>query len=272
MQLGFALHPKWLSNSTRESFLAPLKAAGMSVLEFTLHPGTEDWQAMRALAEECVGAGYRCHFHAPYQVPFTLAGFSTSQRAAIQEMYAPALELVEQLAGEQHSAPALVVHGATAEAPRSELRRDTEAFLAWALAETYSARLMLEILPPKPPFTRVGESRDELLDVVRQMNEPRLGICWDLGHDYLLGYRELPSDDFTRAVRHVHVHDVDGAGVDHFPLICGNVPWQADLRALACVGFEGAVILEVNGYHAQAVERLHERLAESFTAMSESLK
>lgn len=272
MDLGFGLHPKWLSSGTREEFLAPLKAAGMSVLEFTLHPGTEEWQAMRALAEECVRAGYRCHFHAPYQSPFTLAGFSSSQRDAIRRMYAPALELVERLAGEQRFHPALVIHGATAQAPRAELRRDTEEFLAWVLAETHSSRLMLEILPPKPPLTRIGESRDELLDLICKMNHTRLGICWDLGHDYLLGYHELPSDTFLRAVRHVHVHDVNAARVDHFPLVYGNVPWQADLRALVRVGFDDAVILEINGYRAQAVEQLHERMAESFAALSEIVR
>ncbi len=272
MQLGFGLHPKWIEGTTRETFLALLKAAGMSVLEFTLHPGAEEWQAMRALAEECVQAGYHCHFHAPYQMPFTLAGFSTTQRDTIERMYAPALELVERLAGEQRFDPALVIHGATADAPREALRRDTEEFLAWVLAETRHARLMLEILPHKPPLTRIGASRDELLGVVRKMDEPRLGICWDLGHDYLIGYAELPCDEFLHAVRHVHIHDVNAAHEDHFPLIFGNVPWQTDLRALSNVGFNGAVILEINGYRAASIDRLHERLAESFAAMSERVR
>ena len=272
MELGFGLHPKWLGSGSREEFLAPLKAAGMSVLEFTLHPATEEWQAMRGLAEECVRAGYRCHFHAPYQSSFTIAGFATSGRDAIRRMYAPALELVERLAGEQRSDPALVIHGATANAPRAELRRDTEAFLAWVLAETHYSRLMLEILPPKPPLTRIGESRDELLDLVRTMNDPRVGICWDLGHDYLLGYTAAPTDDFLRAVRHVHIHDINAAREDHFPLIFGNVPWQADLRALVGVGFDGAGGMEINGNRATGVVRLHERMAESFAAMEEIVK
>ncbi len=272
MDLGFGLHPKWLTNSTREQFLAPLKTAGMSVLEFTLHPNTDEWAEMRALAEECVNAGYRCHFHAPYQAPFNLAGFATTRRDAIQKMFAPALELAERLAEQQHFDSALVIHGAHAETTRAELRRDTESFLEWVLAETPRVRPMLEILNHKPPFTRTGESRDEVLDIVRAMRalrEPRLGICWDLGHDYLLGYTELPTDDFLRAVRHVHIHDINAAGEDHFPLVYGNVPWQADLRALARVDFAGDVVMEINGYRAQRVERLHERMVESFAAMRE---
>jgi sugar phosphate isomerase/epimerase len=269
MQFGFGLHPKWLGNGTREEFLAPLKAQGLSVLEFTLHPGTDEWESMRALAEECARAGYPCHFHAPYQAAFNLAGFATSKRDAIQKMFAPAFALAERLAEKQHFDSALVIHGAHAETTRAELRQDTEEFLAWILAEMPHVRPMLEILNHKPPFTRTGESRDEVLDIVRAMNQPRLGICWDLGHDYLLGYTDLPSDTFLRAVRHVHIHDINAMHEDHFPLIYGNVPWQADLRALARVGFDGAVVMEINGYRAQRIERLHDRMAESFTLMRE---
>ena len=272
MKFGFALHPKWLGNGTREEFLTPLKEQGMTALEFTLHPGTEEWESMSALAEECAFVGYPCHFHAPYhQPPFTLAGFASDKRDEIQKMYAPALELVERLAGENFSEPSLIIHGATAKAPREELRRDTEAFLTWVLGATSRAQLMLENLPPKPGFTRTGESREEVLEIVHQFNEPRLKMCWDLGHDYLLGYTELPNADFLRAVRHVHIHDINDKREDHFPLVYGNVPWQDDLRALASVGFNGTVIMEINGYRAQAVERLQERMAESFKLMRESV-
>ena len=269
MDFGFSLHPKWLTDCTREEFLAPLKAAGLNALEFTLHPGTEEWNSMSALAEECVRAGYRCHFHAPYQPPFTIAGFATDKRDAIQRAYAPAFEFIERMAREQQYDPAVVIHGATNASPRAELRRDTEEFLLWALEQTHRSRLMLENLPHKPPFVRTGESRNEVLDIVQAMNHPRLGICWDLGHDTLLGYTELPDEAFLRAVRHVHIHDINEAREDHFPLVYGNVPWQADLRALAGAGFDGAAIMEINGYRAQKVERLHERMAESFAAMRE---
>ncbi len=267
IELGFGLHPKWLGSGTREDFLGPLKAAGMSVLEFTLHPATDEWPAMRALAEECTAAGYRCHFHAPYQPPFTLAGFAGTRRNEIEQMYTPALELVERLGEAGHFDPALVVHGATAAAPRAELRRDTEAFLSWVLAETRRAHVMLEILPHRPPFVRTGESRDEVLDVARALNHPRLGLCWDLGHDYLLDYTELPDDEFLRRVRHVHIHDVNAAREDHYPLVFGNVPWQADLCALLAVGFEGAVVMEINGHRARTIEQLPARMADSFAQM-----
>ena len=125
---------------------------------------------------------------------------------------------------------------------------------------------MLEILPQKPGYVRMGETYDQVVNLVREFNHPRLNICWDFGHTVLQNLG-LPPADFLRATRHVHIHDLDATRQDHFPLVFGNVPWQDDLRALIQAGFDGAVVMEINGYRAASVPNLRERLAESFALM-----
>lgn len=272
IDLGFALHPKWVEQSGRENFLAPLKAAGMTVLEFTLHPEGAEWEPMRLLAEECVRAGYRCHFHAPYKDPFSPAGFASARRAELEQLFAPPIEFAERMARLGDYAPALVIHGAHGKTSLAELTDDTRQFLAWVMEQTRHSRVMLEILPPKPGYVRLSETYEQVANLVREFNHPRLNICWDFGHTVLQGYTGAPPDDFLRRVRHVHIHDINDAREDHFPLIFGNVPWQDDLRALMRVGFDGAVVMEINGYRASSVERLNERLAESFALMSNVLR
>jgi sugar phosphate isomerase/epimerase len=267
IDLGFSFHPKWVGRGSIKDFLAPLQEAGLTVLEFTLHSEGDEWPSMQALAEECVAAGYRCHFHAPYQGQFNPYRFAGEQREALMALYAPALDLAERLAHEGGFAPALVIHGAHGVAPLDELAEDTREFLAWILERTQHARPMLELLPPKPGFVRLGETHEQVLEMVRRLDDARLGICWDLGHDVLQGYKALPPDDFLAGVRHVHIHDINDAQEDHFPLIYGNVPWEADLRALLAAGFAGAVVMEINGYRASRVPRLYDRLVESFAAM-----
>jgi sugar phosphate isomerase/epimerase len=268
IELGFALHPKWVERTGRENFLAPLKANGMRVLEFTLHPAGDEWEPMRALAEECVCAGYHCHFHAPYQDPFNSNGFASSRREELMRLYETPLDFAERMAEVGDYSPALVIHGAHGTTTLAQLTEDTRVFLLWVLERTQSARLMLEILPPKPGYIRLGESYEAVVNMTREINHPRLNICWDFGHSYLQNLN-LPPDDFLRATRHVHVHDINDAREDHFPLVFGNVLWQDDLRALMRVDFDGAVVMEINGYRAQAVERLHERMAESFALMKQ---
>ncbi len=268
IELGFALHPKWVERSGRENFLAPLKAAGMSVLEFTLQPEGDEWEPMRALAEECVRAGYRCHFHAPYKDPFNSDGFTTSRRDELIRLYETPLDFAERMAEVGNHSPALVIHGAHGATSLAQLTEDTRQFLLWVLERTRHARLMLEILPPKPGYLRVGESYEQVVNLVRAINHLRLNICWDLGHSYLQNLN-LPPQDFLCATRHVHIHDSNDAREDHFPLVFGNVPWLEDLSALIRAGFNGAVVMEINGYRASTIERLHERMAESFALMKQ---
>lgn len=268
IELGFALHPKWVERIGRENFLAPLKAAGMSALEFTLHPEGDEWSPMRALVEECVRAGYRCHFHAPYQGSFNADCFASERREELMRLYAVPLDFAEQMAQVGGYAPALVIHGAHGTSPLAQLTEDTRQFLLWVLERTQHLYVMLENLPPKKGFVRMGETPEQVSALVRAINHPRLNVCWDFGHS-VLQKQGLPPEDFLRAVRHVHIHDINAAGEDHFPLVFGNVPWQADLRALMHVGFAGTVVMEINGYRAQTVERLHERMAASFAMMRE---
>jgi sugar phosphate isomerase/epimerase len=266
IELGFALHPKWVEQLGRENFLAPLKANGMRVLEFTLHPEGDEWAPMRALAEQCVRAGYRCHFHAPYKDPFNAEGFASTRRDELMNLYAPPFDFVEQMAQVSGDVPTVVIHGAHGTSSLAQLTQDTREFLVWTLARVPHARIVLENLPPKPGYVRVGEQPEQVVALVRAIAHPRLNICWDFGHTVLQNLG-LPPADFLRATRHVHIHDLNDAREDHFPLIYGNVPWQDDLRALMQVGFDGAVVMEINGYRAASVANLRERLAESFALM-----
>ncbi len=226
IDLGFGFHPKWVGEGTIAGFLAPLEAAGLTVLEFTLHPEGDEWPPMRALAEACVPLGL------PLPLPRTLPGAfqprSLRGRGAggAAGTLCPALALAERLADEGGFSPALVIHGAHARRPLTELADDTYAFLDWVLRQTRRCRPMLELLPPKPGFIRLGETHDQVAEMVARVGEPRLGICWDLGHDVLQGYTALPPADFLAGVRHVHIHDINDAREDHFPLIYGNVPWE----------------------------------------------
>lgn len=266
MKTSFSINPNWIGDRTAEEFLAPFRAAGMSALEFVLHPLEQDWSSIQVLAEHFAASGCPCHFHAPYKNSYNPQGFSSSRRSEIQDLYSPALDFAERLSKEYSLVPTMVIHGAKGDFPMAELIRDTIQFLEWVIAKTTHLRPALELLPHKK-MTRVGENRDEVLAVVRQVGNHRLGLCWDLGHDVLLGYKDLPKAEFLSAVRHVHVHDINPAGDDHFPLVYGNVPWREQLRALKGAGFDGVVTLELNQARAQQVEGLHERIVENFEAM-----
>jgi sugar phosphate isomerase/epimerase len=244
--LGLNMHPNWLVGRSAEDFLFPLREVGLNVLEFALNPSSPDWSEMRSLIEACHRLGFRITFHAPFKAPYNPAGFSGAKRDEVERLYRPALAYAARIAAEAGSTP-LVVHGAKGHGPREELRRDTRAFLAWIGEEFANLRPCIELLVREEKANKIGDNKAELVEIVSSLDSPRIGICWDLGHDARNGSVAAPPG-FIASVRHVHLHDIAPDGTDHSPLIFGNVPYEEYLRQLIRTGYEGAAILEVNGY------------------------
>jgi sugar phosphate isomerase/epimerase len=269
------MHYRWLKGGPAEPFLFPLRELGLQVLEFTLDSQATDWPTMRALAETCLQLGFELSFHLPYKGRFNPAGFSSARREALEQALAPVMSFITGISAKQGDT-AIVVHGAKGTDSRAVLQRDTIAFMSWILERSASLHLFLELRTRQEGISKVGDTKEELVSVVSTLNSSRAGICWDLGHDKLNG---LPSssEDFLSWVRHTHVHDVSPAGEDHLPLLYGNVPYDKALDHLMQKGFDGVVLLEVNGHFIADMEARTGRtsiqiLRESFGALRAKLE
>jgi len=241
--VGFNMHPYWAMGDALAGFLAPLRAAGLRALEFGLDTNEGGWPSTVPLIENCQRLGFALSFHAPYLPPYTIAGFAGHERAKIEADYAPMLDIAARFG------PAtVVVHGAQSETrSQDEVYADTLAFFQWALERYPSLTFALENLNAVPGRARIGPDRAELLRLVQEIGDPQLGLCWDMGHDAQSGVRDTPQDAWLRHVCHVHVHDINGQGLDHFPLLYGRVPYQTWLPVLAAAGFGGIATLEIKG-------------------------
>ena len=253
------MHPRWASGKTLPGFLAPLRAAGLRALEFELWEYAPDWPRFLPLMEDCQRLGLELCFHAPYLAPYTIAGFAGEGRKEIQAAYAPMLNVAARFA----PAP-VVIHGAWSETgPHDALYADTIAFLEWVLDHYRSLVPALENLVPDSRRDKIGTTRAEILRIVEKTDDRRLGVCWDMGHDVLAGRLSVPEEAFLRRVVHVHLHDVDEHGTDHYPLLYGRVPYRTWLPALAQAGFGGIVTLEIKG--GQLVHLKLEQIKQSLT-------
>ena len=86
--------------------------------------------------------------------------------------------------------------------------------------------LLLEnVLDPEPGI---------LAQTAAAVGDPRLGLCLDIGHATV--YSERSWQEWTEAfapyLRHVHLHDNDGAADLHLPLGTGALPLKPWLEAL----------------------------------------
>ena len=102
-------------------------------------------------------------------------------------------------------------------------------------------------------------SPDMQIALLDEINDPRLGICLDIGHAH--AFSSTPVCDWIttlgKRITHVHLHDNDGSGDQHLPLGHGNIPLEAVLTALEdqapqanwTIETEAAVSLEWLGEH-----------------------
>lgn len=250
IRAGFSMHPRWSEGVGLEGFLSPLRAAGLTVLEYELDKNLALWERFPRQMKEAQDLGMQLSFHAPYRAPYSLVGFRDGQREKIEKQYGEMLDIASALAARDGVIKTVVIHAATAPKPAREddLVADTVAFLRWACEAYPNLRLALENNhPASGSQVKVGASREGVLNIVSAVHHPRLRICWDMGHDHLSGSPVLPEPEWLAEVAHVHVHDVNDSGADHYPLVFGNVPYQPWLRALKQTGMKGSVVLELKG-------------------------
>ena len=72
------------------------------------------------------------------------------------------------------------------------------------------------------------EEPEYLLDIVRETDSPRLGLCLDVGH--VNAYSRVPVTEWVEKLapylRHFHLHNNDGSADTHAPLDAGTIPMR----------------------------------------------
>lgn len=274
-RISFNLYPRWMYALPLEEFLAPLRQAGLTAIEFELDANQQDWLATHPLISECASLGLELCFHAPFRPPYTLAGFRGAGLDAIRKAYSAMFAFASARAIHNPSSTHVVIHGAHGNGiPPVDLYKDTVDFLTWAVNTFPALTFTLENLsPPLNGEVKIGQSREEVLAILSQIGHPRLKACWDFGHDTLNNRLDPPSPEWLEQVVHVHAHNVHPDGRDHYPLDEGCVPHREWLAALAGSGFHGIITLEIKGQQLAGWEfdRVHRVLTSSIRSIAEEI-
>ena len=224
---------------------------GLGWLELRADPGLahpEDLtpQERRRLKEHLREAGLRASLHAPIH-GMNLVSPNLRLAAAALAEHVGTIELAPEL-----GAKLVVFHpgglpGEYARLPGAYERAwQRLGFVLDILVPTAVSRGVRLAIENK----QAGAGRDLILTPEEHLRalegRPELGACLDFGH---LNTVEGDPAAFVRALGerlvHVHLHDNQGERDEHLGLGQGTVPWEAALRALGQVGYQGAVILEI---------------------------
>jgi sugar phosphate isomerase/epimerase len=260
-RIGNSSAPRWydLSLLKLARYVDSLVEWGATSTELVLHHGEADEAIRRVhilehdwhtVFEVYRQQGLVCHIHAPLHPRFKLDRWLTEQDA-LQSEFVPILRAAETFAERQGETCVIVLHCASG----VDAREATAGFADWALQQTQPAGSVLLSLELRsavpgadPGFDR---ARSSLSDFVQWFGDRRLGICWDVAHDWESrlvhqDWSTIPYGRFLSVVNHVHLHD---AGIDenlvHFPLQANRVPWRAMLAPLIAGNYQGAVTMEI---------------------------
>jgi sugar phosphate isomerase/epimerase len=110
--------------------------------------------------------------------------------------------------------------------------------------------LCLESLPGRASDLPNGE-------VVRRVHEraaTSFGFVLDTGHAHIAGDLSGLVNLAGRRLQSLHLHDNDGHGDQHLVPGEGTIDWVPFLRELRASGYEGPLMLEVQGAKAGNVE------------------
>lgn len=106
-------------------------------------------------------------------------------------------------------------------------------------------------------------SPDALRQIAEQVNDPRLRICFDVGHAFCQSGELAPWLD-ARApyISHVHLHNNHGSFDEHLGLPDGTLDMAAVIRQLEALAPQATYTLEVRSARASVEWLLEEGLLE----------
>ncbi len=112
------------------------------------------------------------------------------------------------------------------------------------VAKKYGVTICLE----NTPFIDYSlATPQQILKLVREINDNNLKICLDTGH--VAVFRDLSPGDSIRQlaeeIKVLHVHDNGGEKDEHLPPYEGIIDWQEFSSALKETGFDGVLSLEI---------------------------
>jgi sugar phosphate isomerase/epimerase len=147
----------------------------------------------------------------------------------------------------------LNVHALTSiDGDETQLRNDTIINLKWMVnlieTEKQPLKIALELNRSKGEIDPCT-TYDGVLDICVQVDNPVLGIGWDIGHtyvNYLNGLiPRIPPKEFLDRIIHTHIHDIGSDGSTHWPLVIGTVPLAEYMGLLRERNYEGLYVIEL---------------------------
>jgi len=202
-------------------------------------------QSLRDLSRELADNGKRIwSVHAPFGKGSNLSALDGEERAKALETNQKLLQKVG-MAGVE----IVVVHPGVAEDNQGNLQM-MSSLIVESLAELVIAaeqegvKLALENMLPKHP----GSDGEELLNMVKQIDSPWLGVCFDSGHAHVAGDMRKHFETLKDSIITFHIQDNDGTRDMHLQPGYGTTNWHDFADVLNTMNFTDPIVIEARSW------------------------
>jgi sugar phosphate isomerase/epimerase len=173
--------------------------------------------------------------HAPFNELFPCA-IDKKARALAALRYRQAITLAKE-----YGADKVVIHGGYNQWIYYPVWYVQESVVFWKefLQDDPGVEIVLEnVLEEEPGM---------LLDIVKQVNHPKLRLCLDIGH--VNAYGKTPVMEWLEVwkdyLSHFHIHNNDGSWDNHCALPCGSIPMAEFIHRAEALCPDATFTLEV---------------------------
>ena len=126
---------------------------------------------------------------------------------------------------------------------RASARRSIEELQR--IAEPLGVQIAVEVIPNE--LSRAGSLVHFVEEDLDAVDGPDVGICLDFGHANLEGDVVDAIEIVSEHLVATHVHDNRGRADDHLLPFEGTIDWPGALTAVQKIGYDGPLMLEING-------------------------
>ena len=142
-------------------------------------------------------------------------------------------------------ARALVVHpGGLSDPSSREARRDALARGLLILSEHAAGTKVALCVENMPPGVFPGSRMEDLAELLRELDSPRLRLAIDTGHANLTADAAGETLAAGELLATTHVHDNNGRSDSHHPPGAGTIDWPSWFAALEAIDYQGPIMLE----------------------------
>lgn len=115
------------------------------------------------------------------------------------------------------------------------------------LAFKHNVGVVIEnMFDPTPVQRTYTANYEDLIDLVDAFNDPRVQVCWDIGHANLVGYDQCEALRVVgKRLKSTHFADNHGVKDEHLLPFYGEIEWVAIMKTLKEIGYKGDVTYEV---------------------------